>query len=240
MTLQFGHSNDDEDENTPWFPPLPSLASRHISLTAREAGRSIIPAITGLPRYVRMIQCESLLEGKAASVLLTRQDVVNLVEQPPAVTYYDEAQQCWKRHFFDYLADMDDGTKIAIAIRPEARASQVWEILKLIARQVRGFADSFVLITDADLTDETVKNAELILSARRDRNRSADATMRGIVDTLNGATTVATLVKASGLEDAAFRAIARLIDEGDLEIGKNILIDYRALVWKPTIRRIAA
>ncbi|WP_294540020.1 hypothetical protein [uncultured Rhodoblastus sp.] len=240
MTTEYDLSNDTEDEEDFWLPPLASVASRHISLRSRGAGRSIIPAITGVPPRVRMIQCESILESKCAVVMLARRDVVNLVEQPPAVAYFDEFEQRWKRHFFDFLADMADGSKMALAVRPKARSEKVLDILKAIAGQVRGFADAYVLVEDADLPVAIVQNAELILSARRDRDRTADATMRAIVRTLNGETTVATLIKISGLKGAGYRAIARLIDEGDLEIGQNTLIDYPATVWRPYMRNDAA
>lgn len=237
--------NDDSNDRyqtleDPWYEPLPSLASRKISLKSKGAGRALIPALTGSPPAVRLIQCESILEGKCVMVLLVHRDIINIVEQPPAVDYFDEDVQKWRRHTFDFLVHRTDGARIALAVRVEDRIKDLEYIVKTIAGQVIGFADFYGIVTDADLPDNMVTNSQLILSARTDIDRSADDKVRAIVKTLNGTTTIGAIVAASGLQGDAFRAMVRLIDAGEVEIGRNILIDYRAFIRRPTTTRVAA
>ncbi|PPQ39564.1 hypothetical protein CKO16_04800 [Rhodoblastus acidophilus] len=223
-----------------WREPLPSVASRKFSMKARRTGRSTIPAIVGIPRYVRKVQCESLLESNCAIVLLARRDVINLVEQLPPVAYFDEVEQKWKKHHFDFLAQLTDGSRIAIAVRSAARAQEVRAVVEAIAAQGCALADGYAVVTDADLPINLVRNSELILAVRRDHDRSADEKIRDIVTTLHGTTTIEMLVAASGLEGKGFRAVVRMIDEGELEIARDTLIDYPATVRRPATGRAAA
>ncbi len=220
-----------------WQETLPSLATRRWAPTARHTGRTRIPAITGAPGAVRAVDCESLQEGNVAVVLLARRDIVDLVEQPPAVKYFDKVEQCWREHTFDFLATMANGWKIAIANRPQKRSEEVERIIKAIAEQGCTLADAYTVVTDADLPKNLIRNAELILAVRRDHDRSADKKIRDIVGTLNGAVTIETLVTASGLAGKGFRAVVRLIDEGEIEIERNIMIDFPALVRHSASRR---
>jgi len=229
-----------EAETIFWHEPLPSRASRGFSREAKRTGRSSLAAIFENPPRAQIVIHESLLESDVSVTALARRDIIDLVEQLPPVDYFDEAHQKWKTHHFDLLATMADGTKTAIAVRAEERVEEVRRIVKAIADQGCTLADAYAVVTDADLPENLVKNSELILAVRRDEDRSADKKIRQLVRTLYGATTVAMLVAASGLEGKAFRAIVRMIDEGELEVDRNVLIDYPAIVRRPAIRRAAA
>jgi hypothetical protein len=218
----------------------PSMASRTISRKSRASGRSIIPALMAESTVPRMIQCESFLEAKTVLALLVHRDVVSIIEQPPAVNYFDEAHLKWKTHTFDLFVKTSDGTKIAIAVRAFDRAEKLKPIVTAIAKQVFGFADFYCLVTDANLPTAMVRNARRIISARKDVDRSADEEIRSIIKTLHGTTTVGSLIAATGLEGNAFRAIVRLIDAGELEIDHNVLIDYPAKIRRPLNARAAA
>lgn len=223
-----------------WQDTQPSVATRSWAPTSRHVGRSSLPYVSGATTGIRKINFESLLESDTAVVLAARRDIVNLVEQPPAVTYFDHAAQKWRTHVFDLLATHVDGTKTAIDVRAHGRDAALRRIVKAIADQGCGLADAYAVVTNADLPRNLVRNSELIRAVRRDHDRTADEKIRAIVKTLVGAVTIKTLVTASGLEGKGFRAIVRLIDEGDLTIDQQVLIDYPAMVRRPKSWRAAA
>jgi hypothetical protein len=125
-------------------------------------------------------------------------------------------------------------------VRAHGRDAELRRIVNAIADQGCELADAYAVVTSADLPRNLVRNAELILAVRRDHDRSADEKIRAIVKTINGGVTIETLVVNSGLEGKGFRAVVRLIDEGDLTIGQNMLIDYPAVVRRPQAWRAAA
>jgi hypothetical protein len=205
-----------------WRPPGPSVATRIPSPRSRGSSRSSI--VGGAEP--RRIYCESGLEEKAAYSLLADPNVVDLWEQPAAVEYVDEYGKK-RRHTFDFVVLLKDGTRIAIQVKPWKRSEKWRAILARIAAQMpRRFADFVLLLTERDLPRDLVHNSVLIHAVRRDPPRGYDEQLREIVATLNGSVKVADLVKHSGLEGRGFRAVVRLIANGELIVHGNGRIDY--------------
>ena len=84
-----------------------------------------------------------------------------------------------RRHTFDFLVTMIDGTKIAIEVKPLSKVEKYhWrERLRRIAEQDEGFADRYVLVTEANLPPDAVYNAAL-LHARAPRRPSPNTMSR--------------------------------------------------------------
>jgi hypothetical protein len=203
-----------------WRPPLERQLPRKIAKRSKSSGRSTILAPDN-----REIRCESLLEKKVALRLLTDQQVEHVIEQPDPVAYYDtEGKRCL--HFFDFLATMKDGRKIAFAVRPEKRAAKVRAFLPLIARDAPKFADGIVLLTEKHVPHAAVANAGLILSARRSPRPAADVAVRTYVAGLHGEVTIGDVVAATGLHGDGFRAVIRAIDRGELRATTGGHLDY--------------
>ena len=210
-----------------WRGPLPSRSTRNIPRKSSASARGFVLGCDGR----RIVQFESGMERGFASVMLARQDVVDLREQPEPVHYVDaEGYDCIKQ--FDYFATMRCGTRIAIEVKPKDKVDKHgWrEEIALIAAQAGGFADAYALVTEKKLARSLVANANLIRCCRRDRNADHDAMLRKTVAGLHGRVTVGTLVKLSGLEGDGFRAVVRLIDEGVLTVVGDGRIDYPTLV----------
>jgi hypothetical protein len=144
-----------------------------------------------------------------------RPDVVDLVEQTPAVIYVDSDGRT-RKHTFDFLATMVDGSKIAIEVKPAAKVEKYgWrERLRRIADQMDGLA--VVLVTEANLLRDAVHNATLLHFARRDANAEHDEQIRQTARDLHGAVTIAELLTRSGLHGNGFRAVVRLLGAGEL------------------------
>lgn len=206
-----------------WRPPGPSLTTRHVHSKSSGACR---PSVVG-GKQSREIMCESGLERKAALVLLTHPQVVDLREQPQAVRWTD-ALGVERRHTFDFLATLVDRRKIAVAVKPVIKANRrrLPETLAVIAGQMApAFADGVLMITEADLPRDTVHNAALLHHARRGADPDADHAV-GLLVAEAGSGTVGELVAASSLGGAGFRAVMRLIASGTIQIPADARIAY--------------
>lgn len=203
-----------------WQPPQDSLATRAISKRSKASGRS-----TAMTPDNREIRFESLLEKKVAMRLMTSKQVARLVEQPPPVVYFDaDGVQCL--HYFDFLATMHDGRKIAYAIRPEHRAAKIRALLPFLMPYAVDLADGFVVATEKHVPRASVANAALILSARRAAHPGNDQAVRTVVAGLHGQVTVGDIVAMTGLHGDGFRAVIRAIDRGELAVTTGGAIDY--------------
>lgn len=205
--------------------PLPSRATRKLPTRSRMANRSLMVD----PHRGRLIGAESNPERRTAFLLLARRDVVDLWDQPPVVHFRDAAGKK-RRHTFDFLATLESGEKVAIAVKPLAKAkSQKLEAtLAIIAPQIDpAFATSVALVTEADLDPVAVRNAVLIYSAAREpfRDVDAEAAVRAALSTASEQT-VGDVIAATGLKGRAFRAIVRLIADFEIEPATADAIDY--------------
>lgn len=181
----------------------------------------------------REMRCESILEKKIAMRLLTDSRVVSLEEQPAPVSYRDaDGKEC--KHYFDFLATMNDGRRIAIAVRPEKRAEKVRSLLPMIAADSKGFADAMCVMTERKTSKASVTNAQMILSARRGIRPAHDAVVIEVIAGIEGCTTIGDLVAMTGLHGDGFRAVVRAIDRGDLkavstgELGYDTVVEHVA------------
>ncbi len=211
---------------TPWLEPAPSLATRKISRKSTGSGRAVV--VGGLDH--REIHCESLLEANVLATLLADKWRVRDVHEQPGVVRYVDIEGRDRAHYFDFLATMSDGRKIAIAVKPEERSAHLEANFNLIIRYAGPFADAYLLVTDNSLTEHSVYNAWLILAARRDPNPDADIAVRAIAEQLHGQIAIEDLVDACKIGAPAFHAIVRLIDNGELRLSASGRIDYGAHV----------
>lgn len=219
--------------------PRGSLSSRKISRKSDKSGRAVILAQDANDAK-RQVLCESLLAARFAWISLADRRVSHLREEAERVSYCDEGGKK-RHHTFDFMQTLVDGRKVAVAVRPEARAAKVRVIVRLIAQQAKGFADAYLVVTDSMLTREKVHNAQLILSCRADADRPADERVRSLVAGISAPVRIAQIVAASGLGGAAFRAVVRLIDLGELQLAPCSRIEWTALVTRPhTVSKEAA
>lgn len=199
-----------------WREPMPSAASRHPAPKSKVASRPIIVTTTDF----REITPESGLEGKAAFVLLAHPDCALLYEQPEAVTYFD-TEGVERSHTFDFLVVKHNGVRVAVAVKPSKKAIKygLQALLNFIALQMDPeFATEVKLLTDIELRPTVVSNAVLIHTARRFPDAEVDGLLAGAIGTLNGAVTIASLIRTAALvgHEQGFYGVARAIGEGSL------------------------
>lgn len=227
------------DESPSGFtPPLPSTADRAVALSSRAhfCGHVVIGdgsgrgGVSGTP--ARVVQVESHLELCWCLCLSIRPDIVDLREQA-AFDWFDEDGEC-RTHFFDLLVTRNDGSRIACAVRPLARASERFKRqMSRIASQVRacGFAADVRLLTDKDLDPVELHNAQLLHGVRTGSSL-ADAAAAKVLAGLSGRTSLADLASRTGLAAAGFRALLRLLRSAHLRLVRSERITPASMVYK--------
>jgi len=204
--------------------PLPSRADRIPSRCSQGSGRGVMVS----PLSYHVIYFESDLERKILFLLLTRRDVVAVMEQQK-VSYTDPH---WgnKEHTFDFVVRLANGRTVAIAVRHSKLVRDLRRTLRIIAGQARDFADDYLLLTEKHISPCTLYNAALVLSARNHPRPDHDNIIRSIAASLHGSVKIADLVAASGLDGDAFRSVVRLIDTEELRLVGQKRITLAALV----------
>ncbi len=214
----------DEDAR-PYMQPLPSSASRKISLRSKGSLRgSLVVSVS----ETRQVDVESHIEKNVLLWLATHPDVERIQEQPPAIRYkgYDGVR---RHHTFDLLVHFVDGRRIFYAVKDERRARKhdVAGFLRYIAPQIpKTIADGVTLYTERTLSPAMISNARLIHAVRRDPPHAADQAVLDLLAEVKGTVRIADLVAASTHGAAAFRAIVRLIAKRVLLHTTDERIDY--------------
>lgn len=103
--------------------------------------------------------------GRLSALLEARRDVVFLRSQWPTVEYVDEYGQIHS-HTFDHYIELDDGTRVAIPVRPTDRAQPILDMIKLMRTQsceLWDLVDDVVLFTNDETENGPAYNARQIL-----------------------------------------------------------------------------
>lgn len=112
---------------------------------------------------------ESELEYRFLCLMLIRDDIFDIWDQPAAIKYVGRDGRP-ASHTFDFLVTKTDGTKIAIAIKPSDRAAAIGfvEDLELVEQATpKQFADQTILITENQLNRKAVRAAARKLAQTR-------------------------------------------------------------------------
>lgn len=140
-----------------------------ISRRSRASLRgSVVGDLPGFNRP-RILQFESALEYAFLCLTLVRDDILQIWDQPQAVSYLDGNGRPAK-HTFDFLVTKKDGERIAIAVKPMQRAVQrnfVSELERVAAATPKQFADRVMLITDQHLDRRAAAEAARQLARSR-------------------------------------------------------------------------
>ena len=215
-----GHSwcchNMTHQANPSYIRPLPSRASRKPPARSRASSRGHVTGTTSTEPTRRVRFFESKREQDALFLLHARADVVDIWDQPPAIRYRDENGKI-RAHTFDYLVTLEDGRRIAIAVKPAAIVERTGfrDTLRMIrAATPLSFAQEVVLITEQSYSPSAARNAQKLHEFRRTKDLEADDVVAALVRDLSGPTSIAELTQKSGLGGRAFRATFRAVYAG--------------------------
>ncbi len=207
-------SND--DDKTPWQPPQRSTGTRSFPARSKSSSRGFLQAHLPVEARPRQIIYESNLERQTALLLLARNDLWNLWDQPPKIAFTDRRGRT-AHHVFDYLAEFNGGRRVAIAVKPQARSERLGfrdTLARIRTALPQRFADEVVLVTENSLPAAAVHNAELLHMFRACHDPEADSIVKDILAAQRQPFRVADIVAGSGLGGRAFRALVRAIYAG--------------------------
>lgn len=185
----------------------------------------------------RLTWYESILERCCALLARLRPDVVEVAEQPPAITYVDD-EGIRRRHTFDFKFTTTEG-RVLTAVKPSALVAKtgIGRIVELAAEQIPpSVADIVSLFTEEHLTETDLFNAEAVNLATRDEWPEDDAAVARAIAKLRGETTIGDLVERSKLGGYGFDAVVRAIDARKLLLVEYGPLDFDAVVAKPSRR----
>lgn len=214
--------------------PEESRAERNIAGAA--TGHCTANAVLGSGEGIR-VQAESWLEFCNLLLLNAMQSVFCLQEQ--VFFHYGFNPKELQHKIFDVIATMTDGQRIAYTIKPEVRLvsgvflSEMQEVAWW-GRELR-FADDFRLLTERDIDQATLSNARMF-AAVREADPEADAVAGQVASTLHGGRSLRELTVSTGMEDRGYRALIRLMRNGELRPLKHELITPKTIIQRGEFR----
>lgn len=171
----------------------------------------------------RLIICENRLKLLVFLKLVIRNDVVDIIERPSPVPYWDGAQQ--KHYACDFLVEVLGGRRLLIIIAAPGETSAARAVARVVDAQLERYdilneapaADEVQVITNEDITDADLNNIDTILRAVRCQIDEHDARIDRITAFMSGAIKIEHVIHISGLDHLdGFLAVVRLIAKGAL------------------------
>lgn len=215
--------------------PLMSRATRNISMRSRYScrGWTLITRISDGHRV--RVQFESLLELMAIQMTATLPNFVDLVEQPFEITFVDSTGKPG-RHHIDLLVVLDDGSKLAVAVKPAAKVTaQFRETLAAVKRHLPPeLADDLILVTDEHFTRAQAQNALRYVEFTKHTDIEADDAAARVIASISGILKMSDLATLTGLAGRGYRAAYRAAFRGQLRvlsagiIGQDTFVKARA------------
>lgn len=193
--------------------PNPSQADRNIPVASK--GHCTAYAVLGEGEGYR-VQAESHLELCNLLILNARLDVERIKEQAKFVW---KTNGRTKAHFFDALAFLKCGRRIAYTVKPERRtlSGKFVEEMRNITRHAleAGFCDQVVLVTEKDINRVDQRNAMMFNAVRR-KDPEAEAVALEVVAGISGSASLRDLTIKTGMAARGYRALIRLLRSGHL------------------------
>lgn len=215
-----------------YCPPAATTAGLMYPARSKKTARGFTLAYLPAEKRWRQIISASQAERETCLLLLAQQNLWNLHDQPNPVTFTD-LDGTKRTHRFDYLVEFRDGSKIAVAVKPESRVKSLnfRDTLAAIERDLPlGFADKVCLVTERNRHPDEVHNAQLLNFFRRCPDHEADSIVSEGIASLTGETTIAELLEPTRLDGRGFRAIFRAIYDGKLTTTKQERISSTSIV----------
>lgn len=148
-------------DETPYQPPRRSRATRSFAARSKSSVRGFLFAHLPAQDRPRQIIYESNLERRVLLTFLARRDLVDVWDQPPAISFSGPSGTL-RHHTPDFLAFLENGLRLAIAVKPMASVDRLRfrdELSQVRSAMSPAYADELVLITDVDLNDAEVRNS---------------------------------------------------------------------------------
>ncbi|TBF40573.1 hypothetical protein [Rhizobium leguminosarum] len=185
------------------------------------------------PRTNRAIGFSSTYELTCILFLMASSAVVEIEDQPPAVTYFD-ADGKKRKHIYDLRASLKNGLKIVYPIKPvdQLEKTKIKEVVERTKPHLDGFADKVVLLTDRTLTRDVAWNSKSIVHAHKVRDEADCQYMLDLVRDIRGEFSAYKVARTFKRFADGFNAILCLLYDGVLELVQP----HRKLIDAPYVR----
>jgi hypothetical protein len=183
---------------------------------------------------LRQVCYEGILERCCSVVGRLRPDILEVAEQPPAITFIDDAGRK-RRHIFDFRFTTANGARLLAAVKPSAliAISGIDRIIELVAEQISpSVADFVVLITEKELSQVDLFNAQAVNLATWDLRPEDDAAMAKVVRRMDGQACIGELVEKSILGGYGYDAVVRAVAGGQLRLVEYCKLDFDTLLTR--------
>lgn len=219
-----------EDETSGIVLPLSSQAERNVQ--GASSAHCTVHSVLGDGQGVRF-QGESYLENNLFCLLNTAANIVEMREQVRFFFGWDPEKQ--EQHVFDVVVTLDNGERIAFAIKPEVRLvsgkfeAKMQEVAWWVYQQ--GFADDVRILTEADLDPVELYNAKVVAAVREfdpDGHAAAEAALGAMP--AGGGLSLRELTLATGMGARGYRALIRLLRTGEARLQKRERIGPQAVI----------
>ena len=184
--------------------------------------------------FLRQFLVESELERVSLLCLLARPDVIEVWEQPKAVSYRDGEGRPHE-HTFDFLVTTQDERRVATMVKPAERASRpsFLQLKKLLEEQTpRSFATHIMVLTERSFHDVEKENAKLMHICRSEIDLDADAVVWRLASRLSDSVTLEEVTNRAELGGRGFRAAVRAIRDGILRLPTLQELNFNTVVVK--------
>lgn len=207
------------------------LKSRGLRQPASRSKGSKIGALV-CPETNRLIFTESDKEHMAA-LSCYADPAIKVVREQAAVISYRDADGNKKDHTLDFVAETHEGQKVGILVKDgnQAAKMRLCDFVDMIAPYTPGsVADSLIYMTNYDLPEFHVRNAQHFLSVRRDERTPFDDLVREAAASLAEPTVIRDFTAQFGGGEFAFRPVMRSIFFGTFVVLTQGLIDADSVI----------
>lgn len=211
---------------------LPAQSRAERNIPAASSAHCTAHAVLGEGAGVRF-QAESWLELCNLYVLNAMPNVVEMQEQ--VRFYYGWDPENLHQHIFDVVVTLTCRARIAYTAKPEVRLTS-GRFLKDMGgiawwAQELEFADDVRLITETDINQTDLRNAQMFAGVR-EPNPDADAVALEVARALppGGGRSLRNLTLETGMQAQGYRALIRLMRRGVLRSLKHEVIGPKTIV----------
>ncbi|NTF64916.1 hypothetical protein [Rhizobium rhizogenes] len=212
-----------------WQPPGPSTGTRRPPARTKAHSRGYLV----FQRANRSVSFSSTYELTCTLLLMANSAVVDVEDQPPAVTYIGSDGK-EHEHTFDYRATLANGKRMAFAVKPSDQVEKtgICDIIQRTKPNLPSFADQAVLLTDRTLTRAVAWNSKSVLKAQKVRNEDECDRMRHSLRNIHGEVSAFGLARKFDRFADGLNAIWCLLYDGVIEMSTP----QQKLVDAPWIR----
>lgn len=184
----------------------------------------------------QVLEVESHLEMNLALILAMRPQVTDL-ECQARFNWKSTETGKLKKHFFDFRVTLVDGSRVAVMVK-QSRKLRCPEFCALRdsvgAAMTPEFADRVIVLTERNISPVEIYNATF-LDSLKEHDPEADAAARRAMAQVHGGRAIGEVVKEIGMAGRGFRAVGRLLRQGELALSKVERITLGTVVGRVAV-----